>query len=126
MAPMYYRCAKAAILVFDVSDEESFHRVTQWLRDLKAHADPDVVICLAGNKCDLQCTFDLSICEEYASSIGGTFVLTSAVTGEGVDTIFNNIAKGIIQNIKRNKHTVKDTDIIDINSKKNKKPSSCC
>jgi GTPase SAR1 family protein len=61
MAPMYYRGAKAAICVFDVTNEESFHRVASWLRDLKAHADQNVVICLAGNKCDKPETFDLVI-----------------------------------------------------------------
>ena len=39
-------------MVFDVTNEDTFHRVLSWLRDLKAHADPNVVICIAGNKCD--------------------------------------------------------------------------
>jgi Ras family len=48
MAPMYYRGAKAAICVFDVTNEETFQRVGSWLRDLRAHADPNCVVCLAG------------------------------------------------------------------------------
>ena len=39
MAPLYYRGAKAALLVFDVSKEETFHRMVTWLKDLKASAD---------------------------------------------------------------------------------------
>lgn len=97
MAPMYYRGAKAAILVFDLTNEDTFHRVVSWLKDLKAHADPDIIICLAGNKCDLEATFDTTMCDEYVKNIGGKFVKTSALTGSGVDVIFNELAKGILQ-----------------------------
>ena len=59
----YYRGAKAAIMVFDVTNEDTFHRVLSWLRDLKAHADPNVVICIAGNKCDKKPAFDITTCK---------------------------------------------------------------
>ena len=49
MAPMYYRGAKAAVCVFDVTNESSYERVITWLRDLKIHADPNIVVCIAGN-----------------------------------------------------------------------------
>ena len=48
MAPMYYRGAKAAVCVFDVTNESSYERVITWLRDLKIHADPNIVVCIAG------------------------------------------------------------------------------
>ena len=89
MAPMYYRGAKAAICVFDVTNEESYDRITNWIRDLKNHADPNVVICIAGNKCDKGPAFDVAKCEEFAKSIGASFYQTSARTGQNVDTIFN-------------------------------------
>ena len=63
MAPMYYRGAKAAICVFDVTNEDSLNRVATWLRDLKAHADPHCVICIAGNKADKPAGFDLARAE---------------------------------------------------------------
>lgn len=63
MAPMYYRGAKAAICVFDVTNEDSLNRVATWLRDLKAHADPHCVICIAGNKADKTAGFDLARAE---------------------------------------------------------------
>ncbi len=97
MAPMYYRGAKAAVCVFDVTSEESFHRVMMWLRDLKSHADPNVVVCIAGNKCDKAAKFDLGKCEEFADSIGAKFFKTSALTGENVDKLFSSLARNICQ-----------------------------
>jgi len=97
MAPMYYRGAKAAICVFDVTNEESFDRIMNWLRDLKNHADPNVVICIAGNKCDKEANFDLKRCEEYAQSVGANFFQTSARTGTNVDAIFNTLSSRIFE-----------------------------
>jgi GTPase SAR1 family protein len=98
---MYYRGAKAAILVFDVTNEESFGRSMSWLRDLKAHADPDVVVCIAGNKFDKGPTFDLKAVEEYSQSVDASFLRTSAMTGENVDALFDILTTKIIENLKQ-------------------------
>lgn len=106
MAPMYYRGAKAAIMVFDVTNEESYHRVTTWLRDLKAHADPDLVLCLVASKCDMPAKFDISICEEYAATLGAPFIKTSAVTGEGVDDVFETISQRVVEVCRKQKRNL--------------------
>jgi small GTP-binding protein len=126
MAPMYYRGAKAAICVFDVTNEESFNRIVSWLRDLKAHADPNIVICLAGNKCDKPAKFNLGACEELAASIGASFVKTSAYTGEGVDEVFETLSRKIAEVYKAKvKAEVKD-DTLKLNSSQTKTETSCC
>ena len=53
MAPMYYRGASAAILVFDVTDENSFLVMKDWVAELHANAPEDIVIAIAANKSDL-------------------------------------------------------------------------
>lgn len=116
MAPMYYRGAKAAICVFDVTNEESFNRVTTWLRDLRAHADPNVVICLAGNKCDKPATFDLSKCDSLAKTLGGSFFRTSALTGEGVQEIFETLSRSISEVYRNNRPASKEADGIKLGS----------
>lgn len=126
MAPMYYRGAKAAVCVFDVTNEESFHRVMIWLRDLKAHADPNIVVCLAGNKCDKKPSFDLGTCEELAKSIGASFVKTSAMTGENVDTVFNLLSAKIVEVYKPKRKSESRDDVVMLNDKSNKQGSSCC
>lgn len=130
MAPMYYRGAKAAICVFDVTNEESFNRVSSWLRDLRAHADPNVVICLAGNKCDKTPAFDLGQCESMAKSIGGTFFRTSALSGEGVQEIFDTLSRKVAETYRGNKAPSKDYDALKlgVNNNKQKEASGggCC
>lgn len=129
MAPMYYRGAKAAILVFDVTNEESFRRSMSWLRDLKAHADPDVVVCIAGNKFDKGPTFDLKAVEEYSNSVDASFLRTSAMTGDNVDALFDILTTQIIANLKEKLNTAGQGESkIDITARMNSKDkdSSCC
>jgi GTPase SAR1 family protein len=68
-----------------------------YLQDLKDHADPQLVLCLAGNKCDLTPTFDLEQCRQYADSIDAFFILTSALTGEGAVEVFNTLANRVYE-----------------------------
>uniref|UniRef100_A0A7S3GPX1 Uncharacterized protein n=1 Tax=Spumella elongata TaxID=89044 RepID=A0A7S3GPX1_9STRA len=126
MAPMYYRGAKAAICVFDVTNEESFDRINTWLRDLRAHADPNVVICLAGNKCDKKPGFDLSRCEEAAVNLGGTFFQTSALTGEGVQEIFENLSRNVFNVYQSSRRPSKDINAIQLNSGPAESQKGCC
>ena len=129
MAPMYYRGAKAAICVFDVTNEESFNRVSSWLRDLRNHADPNVVICIAGNKCDKPPSFNLDAAEELASSLNATFIRTSAVTGEGVDAVFNTLTRRISDTYSKSKVVPKDADVLKIkeaNKQMEKQKGGCC
>eukprot|EP00330_Aristerostoma_sp_ATCC50986_P011583 CAMPEP_0114586246 /NCGR_PEP_ID=MMETSP0125-20121206/9521_1 /TAXON_ID=485358 ORGANISM="Aristerostoma sp., Strain ATCC 50986" /NCGR_SAMPLE_ID=MMETSP0125 /ASSEMBLY_ACC=CAM_ASM_000245 /LENGTH=127 /DNA_ID=CAMNT_0001781595 /DNA_START=47 /DNA_END=430 /DNA_ORIENTATION=+ len=52
MAPIYYRDAEGAVLVYDITYRESFDKVQKWMAELKNHADEDIDIVIAGNKCD--------------------------------------------------------------------------
>eukprot|EP00823_Brevimastigomonas_motovehiculus_P004513 TRINITY_DN298_c0_g2_i1.p1 TRINITY_DN298_c0_g2~~TRINITY_DN298_c0_g2_i1.p1 ORF type:complete len:343 (-),score=100.90 TRINITY_DN298_c0_g2_i1:201-1229(-) len=49
----YYRGALGAVLVFDCTKRSSFENIPRWIRELKDHADRDIVLFLVGNKCDL-------------------------------------------------------------------------
>uniref|UniRef100_A0A3B3TBJ8 Ras-related protein Rab-5B-like n=1 Tax=Paramormyrops kingsleyae TaxID=1676925 RepID=A0A3B3TBJ8_9TELE len=53
LAPMYYRGAQAAIVVFDITKPETFERAKAWVKELQRQASPSIVIALAGNKADL-------------------------------------------------------------------------
>merc|ERR1711907_163727 len=54
LAPMYYRGAAAAIIVYDITNRESFHRANQWVKELQRQANANIVIAIAGNKLDLK------------------------------------------------------------------------
>lgn len=49
----YYRGAAGIILVYDVSDPESFKNIEYWLKKIKKHGDENVEILILGNKIDL-------------------------------------------------------------------------
>ncbi|KAK4837386.1 hypothetical protein QYF36_005033 [Acer negundo] len=49
----YYRGAVAAMLVYDMTNRQSFDHMARWLEELRGHADKNIVIMLIGNKCDL-------------------------------------------------------------------------
>lgn len=53
LAPMYYRGAQAAIVVYDITNRESFDGAKMWIKELQRRADANMVIALAGNKTDL-------------------------------------------------------------------------
>ena len=53
LGPIYYRDADGALLVYDVTDIDSFNKVRKWVKELKKILGKDIVISIAGNKCDL-------------------------------------------------------------------------
>ncbi|THH20008.1 hypothetical protein EW146_g1273 [Bondarzewia mesenterica] len=53
LAPMYYRNAQAAVVVYDVTKASSLEKAKTWVKELQRQANPNIVIALAGNKLDL-------------------------------------------------------------------------
>ncbi|XP_029656008.1 ras-related protein Rab-5C-like, partial [Octopus sinensis] len=56
LAPMYYRGAHAALILYDITNSKSFERAEDWLYELRRHGPPNICIALAGNKTDLEST----------------------------------------------------------------------
>lgn len=100
LAPMYYRGAQAAIIVYDITNMDSFGRAKVWVKELQRQASPNIVIALAGNKADLANSRAVE-CEEaqtYADENGLLFMETSAKTAKNVNEIFLAIAKKLPKN----------------------------
>ena len=53
MAPLYYRGASAAAIVYDITSKDSFAKAKYWVKELQKNASQDIVIILVGNKCDM-------------------------------------------------------------------------
>mmetsp|Transcript_5590 Transcript_5590/g.18942 ORF Transcript_5590/g.18942 Transcript_5590/m.18942 type:complete len:136 (+) Transcript_5590:472-879(+) len=53
LAPMYYRGAAAAVVVYDITSADSYERAKSWVSELQRQGNPNLVIALAGNKADL-------------------------------------------------------------------------
>lgn len=94
LAPMYYRGAAAAIVVYDITNYDSFNRAKQWVKELQLRGDANVVIALAGNKLDLaeKRAVDTVEAQAYAEDNGIIHVETSAKTNHHVTELFVNIA----------------------------------
>lgn len=100
LAPMYYRGAQAAIIVYDITNMDSFGRAKVWVKELQRQASPNIVIALAGNKADLANSRAVE-CDEaqaYADENGLLFMETSAKTAKNVNEIFLAIAKKLPKN----------------------------
>jgi len=97
----YYRGATGALLVYDITRRASFDRLAQWLMDARQNAQPNMVIMLIGNKCDLD-RREVSFEEGawFARQNGLFFMETSAKTGQNVESAFLDTAKQIYESLQ--------------------------
>jgi small GTP-binding protein len=93
--PTYYRNAIAAILVYAITDAESFREVDDWHQSLTTKAPPGIQLFLVGNKVDLSDKHRKVSAEEgqaKANEIGATFFEVSAQTGYEIEGLFTYVA----------------------------------
>lgn len=122
MAPMYYRKANAAILMFDITCYESFESLKTWILELKVRLEEPIIMCVVGNKCDMNNFRQVGYNEamDYAFSIGALYHEASALSSEGVEGVFLDIAQQIIRqnetNLKEGIHSFNEGRIIRVSS----------
>jgi len=95
LAPMYYRGAAAAIIVYDITNLDSFVRAKNWVLELQKQGNPNLVMALAGNKADMAAKrkVEPEEAETYAKENGLFFMETSAKTAQNVNELFYEIAR---------------------------------
>ncbi|KAA3482159.1 ras-related protein RABA2a-like [Gossypium australe] len=93
----YYRGALGALLVYDVTKPTTFENVSRWLKELRDHADSNIVIMLIGNKTDLKHLRAVSAedGQSYAEKEGLSFIETSALEAINVEKAFQTILSEI-------------------------------
>ena len=131
----YYLDAHGAIIVFDLTNENSFKKVKFWMDELNSKGPRDVVLCLLANKADL--TADRVVKYEDAKELAGDnlYYEVSAKTGNNVSLAFEQLTDGILEKQKeeennpnkvlRGKEGRKTADLKDINKDLTAK-TKCC
>lgn len=98
----YYRGAHGIIIVYDVTDRQSFLNVEHWLKEIDKYATGNVNKLLVGNKSDLQSkkvvTYDEA--KEFADKHGIKFLETSAKNSHNVEQAFQTMATEIKARVK--------------------------
>uniref|UniRef100_A0A673UVS9 RAB22A, member RAS oncogene family n=1 Tax=Suricata suricatta TaxID=37032 RepID=A0A673UVS9_SURSU len=97
LAPMYYRGSAAAVIVYDITKEETFSTLKNWVKELRQHGPPNIVVAIAGNKCDLIDVREVMErdAKDYADSIHAIFVETSAKNAININELFIEISRRI-------------------------------
>ncbi|XP_028783011.1 ras-related protein RABF1-like [Neltuma alba] len=93
LAPLYYRGAAVAVIVYDITRPESFYKAQYWVKELQKHGSPDIIMALVGNKADLQEKREVPVQDalEYAEKNGMFFIETSAKTADNINELFEDI-----------------------------------
>ena len=94
LTKFFYKDAKVAILVYDITKQSSFDSLTNyWYKEVKEHGPENIVLGIAGNKCDLYEKEEVNenTAREFAQSIGAIFALTSAQNNSGINELFRDV-----------------------------------
>jgi Ras-related protein Rab-11A len=99
----YYRGAVGALLVYDVTKGTTFENVKRWLKELRDHADANIVIMLIGNKTDLKHLRSVATEDAagFAEREGLSFIETSALEATNVDRAFQTVLAEIYRIISK-------------------------
>ncbi|CAO3626708.1 unnamed protein product [Cunninghamella echinulata] len=134
MSKLYYRGAQAALLVYDITSQESFQELHSWIEELKRNMNEELVMVVVANKSDLESRREVSLedAQEYVTrSLGPDTLLyeVSAKEDDGkIDNLFLNLTRILVDRKqyfpKKRTPTSNSMNIVDESA--NKSNSSCC
>lgn len=95
LGPIYYRDANGAVLVYDITDADSFTKVKNWVKELRKMLGSDISLAIAGNKSDLEKQRHVSheAAEEYAKTVNAHHFMTSAKLNRGIEELFLDLSQ---------------------------------
>ena len=135
----YYKGAHAILIVFDITEKDSFEHVKNWMADIDKFAKQGVLRILVGNKCDLehQRAINKECANELAEKYGIKYIETSAKETVNIEQLFINTAKYLLSkqtSIQKKRKSIGNNSYgIDIsssgdndNNTNTKNKSMCC
>lgn len=132
LIPSYIRDSTVAVVVYDITNVNSFEQVTRWIEDVRAERGNDVIIVLVGNKTDLADKRHVSIDEgeKKAQELGvSLFIETSAKAGYNVKQLFRRIAAalpGIDSNDEKSQNKMIEVNLQQPNKEEEDGATSRC
>jgi len=123
----YYKGSHGIVLVYDITDKESFNNISNWVNEVKRNAGTNITMLLVGNKCDMDADRAVTYKEgqDLANTMGISFLETSAKADINIKETFSVLAKQIHEMLPESQRF--DERIVDTASLRNKKPKrGCC
>jgi len=103
LGPIYYRGSDGALLVYDITDQDSFQKVKSWVRELRQMRGTKIALIIVGNKTDLSEQRAVAHEEalQYARTVGAQYVETSAKENEGVAELFDLLTHLMLEQLSQ-------------------------
>jgi len=122
LAPMYYRNAKVALVVFDITNNKSLTSAIEWIKEINEKCE-DIIIALLGNKCDLENNINnKEIINELIDLYNLNYFETSAKDNVNIGDVFDKISEKLISYGFEKKKNLS----IKISDKKEITKNACC
>jgi small GTP-binding protein len=124
----YYRGAHGILLVFDVSNADTFAQCQGWMNSIRENITDPVSIALVGNKCDLDRMVSVDQAEAFAREYGVQYFETSAKTGLNVESTIMTVAKMAIDNnqMTRDATESRSVRLSSVTAMRKQKSKGCC
>jgi small GTP-binding protein len=126
IVPMYFQRARIIICVFDLTSQESFDNINEWVALARNKAPANVTFLLVGNKSDLESDRQVrsDAAQQLHESIGATvYVETSARTGTGIDILRSQL--GTIAATENEEVNHIEPVVTDDEAAQERRPSGC-
>ena len=123
----YYRGASGILLLYNITDRESFESLNSWLIDIEKNASKNVCKILVGTNCDLEDERKVTYQEgkEFATNNGMKFIEVSAKNNINVNEAFDILLEDIWNNISNKKKKKVDNMVVESPIPENKKNGKC-
>ena len=123
----YYRGAMGILLVYDVTDEQSFQNIRTWIRNIEQHAAQNVDKVLIGNKCDMEADkqVETARAQRLADEYSIALFEASAKNNINVTEAFTHIAKDIKRRLMDSAPSAQNEQHVDVNSEEKPKKGCC-
>ena len=127
----YYKGAKGALIVYDITRKNTFDNIDKWITDLKLNGDKNIYIIILGNKSDLIDKREINKNDgiKKAEMYKTAFLETSALNGDNISKAFDELIEQIVINNKNIFQDDNENEIdkgVNLNDEKNNNNKKCC